>query len=124
MSFRTDMATGVASMHVSTSKAFGIQIAYLARQDVIPDLWCLPKSGGDATVTVTVAGRIIEERRVFEIAAQTNFPPTQGLTVDDVITDENGINYRVETWNNSDDIGAVYTFNGLYQKAKQIGAVI
>jgi hypothetical protein len=123
MSVRTDISAAASSAFLAIAKCLGVQVTYTARGTAITGLYCVPKSGTNASMRETVGTRSIEQERQFDIPTQTGFPPTGGLTVDDEITDENGNVYRVQTWNNNDDIGAVYTFDGVYEITKQIGAV-
>lgn len=121
---RAMIARQAALAHVSIAKAgLGVQVTYKARQASIP-VWAMPKSGGGEEIKITVGTRTISKHRTFQIAMQTGFPDAVlGLTVDDVIEDENGDPYQVEDFVNEDDLGAIYEFHCQYLKTKQIGVV-
>src|ERR1035441_3961632 len=121
---RPIISAQAALVHVLVAQQFGIQATFTHRGTAINNLWMIPRADGDATARITLGTRSIEERRIFEIATQPNFPPSDGLVVDDVIgPDENGNLYRVERFVNEDDIGAVYKFHGVYESTKQVGVV-
>ncbi len=122
MAYRDAVQLAASKAHFVVSRTLGIPITYNSRGTPITGLYALPTKRGTPTINrLTVGTRSADIHWQFEIPVQTNFPPTNGPAVDDLITAEGDV-YRVTDWN-VDEYGAVYTCTVAITTAEQVGAV-
>ncbi len=120
MAFRDAVQLAVAKAHLAVSRQLGVPLTYTSRGSAI-SVYGLPTKRGTPSVMRQAIGTRSEEIHwQFEIPVQTNFPPTNGLMVDDTITEEGDV-YRVVDWN-TDEYGAIYTCTVTWTVTKQVGA--
>lgn len=80
---------------------------------------------GEGQMQEAVGSRFLETQRTFKIPRQPVsdpiFPPAGGCMGEDVIEDEDGTKWRVQTINNPDGVGGVWTIVAVSTKVKRSG---
>ena len=124
MSFRTDLRDAAALVHYELSTEFGVTLTYSSKGGSAVTVYGSP-TGLDGKTLDLFNLQNAESRVSFNIARQTNFPPTYGIQMGDAIVwaqDEvTSVTYRVEMGSNPDGIGAVYDVQAVNLHVQKAG---
>ena len=118
--FLQDFQTQAASAFTSILKELGEQLTYSNKSNAPVTLWGSPNEQSRALATV--AHTSAEETTItFDIPRQTNFPPTNGPAIGDLIVYQT-FSFWVQSWD-ADTIGAVYAVKCKRQQAARVGGM-
>jgi hypothetical protein len=118
MGIRQDIRNCAALAHLEACKQLGEQVTFYERGAAGVSVWAMPKGAG---VNEEERLKVRSERLAsgFSIARQTNFPPTNGPSINSEIVDADGVRWRIIAFE-ADSVDAVYRFDCERIKGKAI----